>query len=202
MTTAKLKRFPDCGEALKDERERRRELLRVLAMKYRMLIAETKDPTPPEITAILKRDMPAKNTIQTMNDAIDSLQKVKTDRECKISRWTSEFNAPYETTGAALTARKDFPLTPNAETTAAIEEDTSERREERDAMTAKAEHEKRITKSQRPNPSSHPPSSNTVFLTTSPDSPLQSLRRVPINPSPQTDPVGHSSRLRAFPPTV
>jgi hypothetical protein len=76
-----------------------------------------------------------------MEDAIDSLQKVKTNRE---------LNAPYETTGTALTARKYSPMMPNAETIAAIEEEINERREERDAMTAKANQEKRLAKSQRP----------------------------------------------------
>jgi regulator of protease activity HflC (stomatin/prohibitin superfamily) len=71
------------------------------------------------------------NTIQTMDHVIDSLQKVMTNREYTISRSTSELNAMYETTGTALTATKYFPMTPNAETIAAIEQEINERREKK-----------------------------------------------------------------------
>jgi hypothetical protein len=65
MTAAKLKHFL--------ETRRRPELLRALAIRYRKLIAETKVPIPPEITAILTPEKPTQKTIQWKDDPIDSL---------------------------------------------------------------------------------------------------------------------------------
>jgi hypothetical protein len=84
-----------------------------------------------------------------MDPAIDSLQKLKTDRAYTISRLASELNPLYETTGTPLIARKHFPLTPNADTIAGIEEEINERQREIDALAAKAEQEKRLAKSHR-----------------------------------------------------
>jgi hypothetical protein len=75
---------------------------------------------PPEIPDILKPEKSTRNIIQTTDDPIQSLQKVKTNREHTSSRFMSQLIALYETTATALTARKYSP----------IEEQVNERREE------------------------------------------------------------------------
>jgi hypothetical protein len=120
LTPAQLVRAQDRISSLKEERKRRRAVLRTLRMRLQKLAAETHEPIPPKAKAILSEETVTPAAIKEVEDANEALRKVKTQRESDISRMKSEVGELYRLLRIDVREQKTFPNAPTAENVAAI----------------------------------------------------------------------------------
>jgi uncharacterized protein YdcH (DUF465 family) len=123
LTQGRLARIQQRILSLKDEKKRRREVLRTLKMRHQKLIAETQDPISSSIATLLNEENLTQSAIDELETANDELQLVKADRECEIMRLKGELAELYELLIVDHRERKIFATAPTEPNVQALQQE-------------------------------------------------------------------------------